>query len=755
MKTRRKTEVVFLKGVDQKIPPAEQTAQKIVNFTVDPRTGGWDSRIGYEKFQTSASLYGPFDNDTEIYSTYAWQTQNGAIQFYLYEKFVPAAGIDTQFNQICSVWGNPFVETDFREWFTGIVRGGTDQPGVNYVPFGRFLIVVNGQNRPIRIDSRTGAGLPMGWSERPSAPTPWGVDQDDSKPGSSAGLAIVDYGSNNEPASGYSRTSRKEIYANSYGLGYPDNGKTNAYRWKVSFISDSGSESPLSAATDVVSWTTDNSVVAPTNSTGWYLAGPPVAIPGDFSDARQAVFLEGLPVGPAGTVARRIYRTRNLGEFETGVAANYEAGIIGDHEVYYYVGQINNNLETNYVDYTADSALVTNAPLDSDSIPWPTPSPRYGAAYYSRLFVDGGPGDQFRVYYSNTNQPESFSALSYFDYGSREGGAITGLHVYNSQLLVFRERAIDVIRPSSMGEFITVPFVQGIGTQAHDTITTIPNLGVVFLGNDGIYLIAGTNEGGSSLNIERISDPILGTIERINKSIISRSCAAYSSTWEEWHCYVPLDGNDKPNLGIVLHTDKVAWSTREGFPVGCLTTYLDGNLVFGNKDGKPDGWVQPQPYEAGLFVISRKRIGGYTYVHSDPPTTAEKPPLTSTYKTAWMDFGYPAQKKYVKYVYLYVLTEGDNTIPITYFKDYSTTGTTTVGRKLQRPEFPDQVVYDTAVWDTAAWTEGMLTEIRYPVANEAVSHFAFEISTTEDIILLGYAVEYETTNLQTAKGKMT
>ena len=752
MKTRRKTEVVFLKGIDQKIPPAEQTAQKIVNFTVDPRTGGWDSRIGYEKFQTSAPLYGPFNNDTEIFSTYAWQTQNGAIQFYLYEKFVPSLGVDTGLNQLCSVWGNPAVETNFREWFTGLIRGGTDQPGVNYVPYGRFLIVMNGQNRPIRIDSRTGEGLQMGWSDRPSALDPWAVDQDDSKPSSSTGMPILDYGSI-QGVGGIASSGKLELYANSYGLGYPKSTSENSYRWKVSFISDSGSESPMSAASDALSWTTSDSAVDPTNATGWYIA--PTNIPGEFDDRRQAVFLEGLPVGPVGTVARRIYRTRNLGEFETGDAANYDAGIIGDHEVYYYVGQVNNNYETNYVDYTADTSLVTNAPLDSDSIPWPTPSPSYGASFYSRLFMDGGPGDQFRIYYSNPNQPESFGALSYFDYGSREGGAVTGLHVYNSQLLVFRERAIDVIRPTSMG-FITVPFVQGIGTQAHDTITTIPNLGVVFLGNDGIYLIAGTNEGGSSLNIERISDPILGTIERINKSLISRSCAAYSSTWEEWHCYVPLDGNDKPNLGIVLHTNKVAWSTREGFPVGCLTTDLEGNMVFGNKDGKPDGWVSPQDYEAGLFVISKKRIGGYTYADVGGEGTAVvKAPLTSTYKTSWMDFGYPAQKKYVKYVYLYVMTEGDNTIPITYFKDYSTTGTTTVGRKLQRPEFPDQVVYDTAVWDSAAWTEGMLTEIRYPVANEAVSHFAFEISTTEDIILLGYAVEYETTNLQTAKGKMS
>ena len=90
---------------------------------------------------------------------------------------------------------------------------------------------------------------------------------------------------------------------------------------------------------------------------------------------------------------------------------------------------------------------------------------------------------------------------------------------------------------------------------------------------------------------------------------------------------------------------------------------------------------------------------------------------------------------------------------MTYFKDYSLTGTTTVGRKLQRAEHADQPVYDSAIWGTPAWTKEMVTEIRYPVANEAVSHFAFELSTEEDIVLLGYAVEYETNKTQTAKGK--
>ena len=743
MKTNRKTEVVFLKGLDQKIPPGEQTAQKIINFTVDKKTGGWDSRIGYEKFQSSAGAYGPFNDDREIYSNFVWSTQNGGIQHYMYEKWSDVGGADTRDNKLCSVWGNPNVETTFRTWVGTLNRRASSEVGLQYVPYGRFLILLNGHDRPVRLDPMTGTILETGWSVRPGSPTPWGVDQDDMKPGGRVGAPMINYIGNSLYSSG-----AWEIDEDEYGLGYGEDDKKNLYRWKVSFISDTGSESPLSPATESVGWTTSAS--DGTNVPDWGGAGGA----GDFADQKQAVYLGDIPRGPLGTSARRIYRTKNLGQY-SGAGTDADSAVSGADEVFYLVDQVNNNSDVHYVDCVSDMSLVLLAPLESDSIVMPSPAPRVGAAYMSRLFLDGGQNDSFRVYFSNPNQPESFGALNFFDYGSTEGGAVTGLKVYNNQLLVFRENAIDVIRPqgNNVG-FITVPFVQGIGTKATNTITTVPGFGVIFLAEDGVYAISGTNNGGSSLQIKLLSREIFDFVERITKSVVARSVAAFSSKWGEWHCYVPFDGKDKPSLGLVYHLEKQAWSTREGFPVSSIATDDDGNFIFGNQTGKPAGWSLGDNYEAGLFVISRKRIGGYTY--SEPagePLATVKAPLTSTYKTAWMDFGYPNQKKFVKYVYLYVLTEGDNAIPMTYFKDYSITGTTTAGRKMQRPEHPDQTVYDSAIWGTSAWTEEMVTEIRYPIANEAASHFAFEISTNEDIVLLGYAVEYETNKTQTAKGK--
>ena len=110
-------------------------------------------------------------------------------------------------------------------------------------------------------------------------------------------------------------------------------------------------------------------------------------------------------------------------------------------------------------------------------------------------------------------------------------------------------------------------------------------------------------------------------------------------------------------------------------------------------------------------------------------------------------------KKFVKYVYLHVVTKGDNTIPITYYMDFDYNGTTSSGEKMQRPDHPDQGVYDLAVFDTSVWEEGMISTIRYPVAQKGSSYFAFEVETTNDIVLVGYTIEFSVDGTSTIKGK--
>tara|TARA_R110000824_G_scaffold20043_3_gene76317 strand:+ start:3600 stop:5810 length:2211 start_codon:yes stop_codon:yes gene_type:complete len=736
MKTPIKQESMPILGVDDQIPPAERSATNIVNMTLDERTKGWDSRVGYEKFFTNASTspYGkPFDSVSgyagPIQSLYSWTTNQGAKQFYVYEVSSPVTGVT--YLQYLSVAEEAAVTIE-SDRATPVF----DQAPTDYEPYGRWLIILNGQDRAIKFDSVTGNVTDLGWNDTPSAPDPWPQDEDGTLySGTTSGIVIdIEGGNLGSPHS--LSTTRVQ------GLGSTTKGAVNSYRWKVSFINETGSESPLSVPSDAAQWTTEEITSGSTFEKAHSLK-------------RRAVYLEGIPRGPKGTVARKIYRTRNVGDLEPGVMQDLDT-------LYYHVSTIHNNRETNYVDYTPDNFLGMEAPTTVDSILMPAPGARSAAAFQGRLFITGGYGNAGKIYYSQVGQPDTYGALDYFNVGTRDGGGVTALFPYYNELIVFRERAIDVIRNMD-GTMVLTPFLQGIGTRAVQSITSLPGAGVVFLADDGVYLLSGGMVGGAELSVNKISAPIMKTIKRMSPSAVPRATAAYSPKWREWHCYFAADGAEKPSIGIVFHLDSNGWSIRENFPVGCIVADKSANLVFGNHTGRPYPRVEGDQHESGLFVISRNPYAGHTITltpaggpdQSASESTGNGPAVTSKFKSRWHDFGYPSQKKHIKYLYLYVLTKGDNTIPVTVFEDFSSTGTALTPTRVQRPEHPDQDVFGTGVWDSAVWQEQLITELRYAVSQKACSRFAFEIETGNDFVLLGYSLELAANEMRTGRGKVS
>ena len=718
MDPRLKLEVPRLAGVDELLPQADGSATKVENFTVDPATGGWDNRIGYEKFFPNAVVYQPFTTEKRIHSLYIWSTHNGARTYHLFES----ENLASQRCNLRYTVGNPgsIVEVDeFRRIPT------LNEPVTDYEPFGRYLIIVNGHDKPLKFDGERTLDnvLPLGWETIPGAPTPWQPDTNDENSGNRQNFIFVEEGTGVPLPEGFSQN---------LGLGYTEDNEKNSYKWKVSWVSETGSESPLSASSQTMSWDT--------------LTGTTAA----FDNKRQAIFLDDIPTGPKGTVARRIYRTKNLGSGKTADAASN----------YYFVAQIKNNTETSYVDYTPDQFLLTLAPSDTASVIFPAPGARFAATFKNCLFLDGGQSDPTRIYYSNPLNPDSFSASDYFDVGVRDGGDVTGLFAYYNSLILFRESSIELVRGDPLNGFNVVPFIQGVGSRAINSVTAVPGVGIMFLGNDGVYRIFGGLDGGSQVQIEKMTSNLVKTEKRFNPALLARASATYSPKWREWHCYIPVDGEEKPSFGLVYHVDKNAWSTRTTFPVGCIASDHNGELVFGHNTGKPDG--VPSTWETGLFVISRKRINGYNVVVNPggggiaggyvTKAVAKSAPA-SVYKSNWMDMGKAAQKKFVKYVYLHVMTKGDNAIPLKYFKDFDYDGITSSGEKMQRPDHPDQNVFDTAIWDTAVWEDPMFTTIRYPIALSAASFFAFEVETNNDFVLVGYSLEFAANKTHTIKGK--
>ena len=92
-------------------------------------------------------------------------------------------------------------------------------------------------------------------------------------------------------------------------------------------------------------------------------------------------------------------------------------------------------------------------------------------------------------------------------------------------------------------------------------------------------------------------------------------------------------------------------------------------------------------------------------------------------------------------------------MPLKHYIDFTYTGTSTTTMKQQRADHTDQFVYGKAILDTDTWEDQFVTQIRYPIAINACSNFAFEIETTNDTTILGYDIHYTEIDTKIISGK--
>jgi hypothetical protein len=692
-----------LGGIVELQPQPDGSASRIENWTKDETTGGWSTRLGYERYNPVASnSFAPFQALKRIDSVFIHSRRNRAMEVVL-----------------LSSEGNLYYINDVTGTMTlSTLQSGRNVPAnselpTQYIPFGKFTIIVNGQDAPLKfdgwpLDRSSFANSPLftslGFNNRPPAPTPWDVEVNQAATPNGESVSIF-----------FTRNSGK-------GLGFPVDDaatdKDNKFYYKISFVSDTGSESPLSLASDVVQFTTTN-------------GGGPAYV---LANQRYAIALE-IPTGGDNIIARNIYRTKNT------------SSDAGNDRTFYYLDTIRNNVDTLYYDSTGSGALGSTAPSEETSVEFPARRANLGADFQGCLFLNGGDTDSHNLYFSNPLKPDQFSGLDFITVGNSAGGGITGLHSYYNTLLVFRETAIDVVT-GSYPNFQLTQVSNSVGTTATNTITTVPELGVLFLSKDGVYLFSGGGAGvygGAVAQLTKISTPIHRQMKQLNEAVLARATAAYSTKTREWQCFFAKEGAEKPNFGVVYHVDKQSWSYRSNFPVGCMTTDRGGNLIFGHNLG-----ATAANAPAGLFVMSKRRVQGQT---DSGDTVVDNSPFTSIYFSKWHEFGDQTRKKKIHYVVLHCLTTGDVSMPLKHYIDFAYTGTSATTMKQQRPDHTDQNVYGKAVLGTDTWEDQFLTQIRYAVAVNACSTFAFEIETTNDTTIIGYDIHYTEIQTKIVAGK--
>ena len=701
------------------LPQPRDAMSVLENVTVDPSTFGWSTRVGYEKYRPDpADDFRPWQTLGPIYSLFVYEAQPGGSR---YSILLEAGGTLYLYYEVGGEGGLLALQS-------GRTIPAPNEYASVYTVVSDGVLVTNGRDAPIIVrcwplpTSGTLTTVPLiaqqlveplgfGYVSAPDLMGVTTVSGSTSATPPTSPTATGDYLNLWWPS-----TSGGISHPGEYGLGFSagpasGTGQKAEFNYKCTFLKSDGSESPLSGE-GFVQWELEAGAKGFRYCTGMRI-----------------------PIGPPGTVARRIYRTQNQ---------SFDSPTYGDSD-FYFIDQIANNVEDLWYDPYRSSAVGAQAPAITESMPFPAGTARSSAIFGDCLWLDGGSTDPYTLHYSKPGRAHQFASTDFLRL-SAPGGGIVRLFAHYNVLIILRENGVDVVRGDPAAGFTVTTVTSQISCRAPNTIDQVPGLGVVFLALDGIYALTGGFDGGSEMSVIRLSEPIKRTLQRLTPDCAPRAVGRYSPKDRAYHCYFAADGNDRPNLGVVYHVEKEGWSTRTGFPVGSLDRLYNGQLIFGHNTGTEAGADCP----AGLFVLSARRamggaIVGDSYVEAGPPT--------SKLQSAWLDLGDAQMQKRVQYVTLWLLTSGSVTVQTYAYKDFERAGGANRPFLSQPPDAAAQPVYDTVVIGSGEWDEARLVPLRIPVAQQSAAWFKWELVSTDDMTVIGYEVEYKLPGTQVIAGR--
>ena len=167
-------QVKQLKGVFQNFPQPTESLLELTNWQINTYTGGWDNHFGFEKYNFPGNDWSPFLLQ-KIDSLFYVQRHQGAQDCILFEQNGSIYQLN-DFDGACKkneLSGNRTVPA-------------SSELGTQYVQFGRFVIYVNGYDRPSKshlwpCTSYTTNYLieyPLGFDQLPPSPVVWNVETD-------------------------------------------------------------------------------------------------------------------------------------------------------------------------------------------------------------------------------------------------------------------------------------------------------------------------------------------------------------------------------------------------------------------------------------------------------------------------------------------------------------------------------------------------------------------------------------------------
>lgn len=699
MKSQKLKKFIPLGGINRILTPRIGDAETVLNCRMSVE-GGWVANVGFQSWWKSpaswtvstATLQKYFEKQVD--SCYQWKRQNSNDVY----TFVEQNGV------LYYVLGNKGQGTTYAGTFyekdIEIIDSNRYVPKLGdtctqYINLGNHLLIINGRDRAILFSGHK-TYRDFGFAIGSPTVSPYDVDTEYFEDKVLKGTAIA-----------YPKSTV-------FGLGQATPEQLYTYRYKLTTITDTGAESPLSSEQEV-SWE------KPTGA----------------STRRYAVALD-LPLGEDGCVARRIYRTREI---------NTSGGS------YYFLKQIDENSSRFYIDTLPDRYLVDQAPdlIASTTI---TTDFKVGENWDNRLWLAKGT----EIIYSDRGLFEQFGVLSYFEVGTLRGGDVTQLQSFYNNLIVFRESAINIISFDSNGFNIST-ITNTVGTTAPNSVVVIPQLGIIFLNEQGVYILTGGLNGGASLSVQKISFGIDDLLNRMNYSMIHKTIASYSTIEREVWIHFPSDDSVVPDTGIVLHTmtGNPTWSIRTSLTNAkqaywsAMTTTVDGLFLLGTAPDWTISASQTTDKFGALQVMTNANNWGQSCTISSISDGNGVLAITNTanpghtWESEWYNFNENDVKIRFYSVELRLLSYGDNSFNFFYSTDYSYIENATSAQKQARSETVYTVEEDAVFGaedasvtkvpftiNKSKISDGRLIVLRYDVNTQLVDQFKFGIRSTND-----------------------
>ena len=270
-----------------------------------------------------------------------------------------------------------------------------------------------------------------------------------------------------------------------------------------------------------------------------------------------------------------------------------------------------------------------------------TVGPAIAVIHDKHLVVAGDASSKNTVYYSGTNDIDSFS-------GTGSGSvvisdAVVGLASFRGDLIIFGSNSIQKLSNINNSSTVAVtPITTNVGCLSHGSIQEIGG-DILFLAPDGVRTIAGTARIGD-VELSSVSRQIQDLIKEISVNSANIITSAVLRSKSQYRLFYSTSGAS-PNTakGIIgtLTSNGFAWSETLGIQALGLASDLDSDNVERIYHGDKDGYVYNHTsgnsfYNAGTLVD-----------------------ISAMYETPNFDFGDVGTRKTLKYARVSFSPEGE------------------------------------------------------------------------------------------------